>query len=74
MQKQTNNRNEYIQAAINEANERKKELLMDYYSAQRSRNSRRSTTSSAAAQALVRAEATAAHKRLHVQKWRSLQE
>ena len=37
MQKQTNNGNEYIQKALNEANERKKELLMEINTSQRSR-------------------------------------
>ena len=77
LQKLVNNRSEYIHTVINEANERKKELLLEMNSVHHSRisrSSRRSATSSTAARALARAEATAALKKVEMQKWRSLRE
>ena len=77
LQKLVNNRSEYIHIVINEANERKKELLLEMNSVHHSRisrSSRSSATSSTAARALARAEATAALKKVEMQKWRSLRE
>ncbi|CAB4036588.1 Hypothetical predicted protein, partial [Paramuricea clavata] len=74
LQKLVNNRSEYIHTVINEANERKKELLLEINSVHHSRISRSSATPSTAARALARAEATAALKKVEMQKWRSLRE
>ena len=71
LQKLVNNRSEYIHIVINEANERKKELLLEINSVHHSRisrSSRSSATSSTAAGALARAEATAALKKVEMQK------
>jgi hypothetical protein len=73
LQKLVNNRSEYIHTVINEANERKKELFLEINS-RISRSSRSSAMTSTAARALARAEATAALKKVEMQKWRSLRE
>lgn len=77
LQRLTNNRSQYIQTVIDEANERKREIMLETSSSRRSRssrNSRSSATSSTAARALAKAEATAALKKVEMQKWRSLRE
>ena len=74
VQKLSNNCNEYIHTAITEANQRKKELMSEINSSQRSRSSRQSTVSSTTARAVARAEATAALKKVHLQQWRSMRE
>ncbi len=74
MQKLTNDRSQYVQTAINEANERKKELFLEIGSSRFSRSSRNSKASSITARALAKAEATAALKKLQMQKWRSVRE
>lgn len=71
LQKRTNNRNQYIQTAKNEANERKKKLLHEINS---SRSCCSSVASSTTARALAWVEAAAALKKAEMQKWRSLRE
>ena len=60
LQKLTNDRSQYVQTAVNEANERKKELFLEIGSSRFSRSSRNSKASSITARALAKAEATAA--------------
>jgi hypothetical protein len=74
LQKLTNDRSQYVQTAVNEANERKKELFLEIGSSRFSRSSRNSKASSITARALAKAEATAALKKLQMQKWRSVRE
>ena len=62
LQKLINDRSQYIQTSINEANERKKELMLEISSSHWSHSSRSSATSFTAVRALAIAEATAALK------------
>ncbi len=74
LQKLTNDRSQYVQTAVNEANERKKELFLKIGSSHFSHSSRNSKASSITARALAKAEATAALKKLQMQKWQSVRE
>ena len=74
MRKLLENRSQYIQCAINEANERKTQLLLEISSSRHSQSSRASTMSSTTARALAKAEAAAALKKAQIQKVRSVRE